>query len=200
MRTFHPINVSRSRLFHPKLTNLLNSTLFDCIVRVSLESNLKDIMGVFTFINEYTSPIPAARLFKALVLDSHNLIPKLMPQAIKSIDIIQGDGGVGTIKQINCIEGSQLGSMKNRVDEINEETCTYKYTMIYLNEKFESIAYEIKFEPTLEGGSKNKMTSTYYTKGIVELKEEDVKEGKERALGMYKVAEAYLLQNPDTYA
>ncbi|KAL3727730.1 hypothetical protein ACJRO7_032468 [Eucalyptus globulus] len=176
-------------------------------------------MGVFTFINEYTSPIPAARLFKALVLDSHNLIPKLMPQAIKSIDIIQGDGGVepssrstslkvtihvliffSSLTYIMAYKSSQLGSMKNRVDEINEETFTYKYTMIDLNEKFESIAYEIKFEPTPEGGSKNKMTSTYYTKGNVELKEGDVKEGKERALGMYKVAEAYLLQNPDTYA
>lgn len=67
-------------------------------------------------------------------------------------------------------------------------------------EKFESIAYEVKFEPTPDGRSKNKMTSTYYTKGDFELKEEDIKAGKERALGMYKVVEAYLLQNPDTYA
>ncbi|XP_030463116.1 major allergen Pru ar 1-like [Syzygium oleosum] len=157
-------------------------------------------MGVFAFTNEYASPIPPARLFKALVLDSHNLIPKLMPQAIKSIDIIQGDGGAGSIKQINFIEASQLKSLKNRVDELNEETFTYKYTVIDLKEKFESIAYEVKFEPTPEGGSKNKMTSTYYTEGDVELKEEDVKAGKERALGMYKVAEAYLLQNPSAYA
>ncbi|KAF8017496.1 hypothetical protein BT93_H2617 [Corymbia citriodora subsp. variegata] len=148
-------------------------------------------MGVFTFTNEYTI-IPPARLFNALVLDSHNLIPKLMPQAIKSIDIIQGDAGAGTI--------NQLGSMKNRVDELNKETFTYKYTMIDLKEKFESIVYEVKFEPTLEGGSKNRMTSTYYTKGDVKLKEEDIKEGKERAVAMYKVAEVYLLQNPNAYA
>ncbi|XP_030470346.1 major strawberry allergen Fra a 1.07-like [Syzygium oleosum] len=157
-------------------------------------------MGVFTFTNEYTSTIPPARLFKALVLDSYNLIPKLMPQAIKSIDIVRGDGGAGTIKQINFIEGGKVSSMKNRVDELNEKTFTYKYTMIDLKEKFEAIVYEVKFEPTPEGGSKNKMTSMYYAKGEVELKEEDVKAGKERALGMYKVAEAYLLQNPDAYA
>ncbi|XP_030472515.1 major allergen Pru ar 1-like [Syzygium oleosum] len=157
-------------------------------------------MGVFTFTNEYTSTIPPARLFKALVLDSHNLIPKLMPQAIKSIDIIQGDGGAGTIKRINFIEGGQVSSMKNFVDELNEKTFTDKYTMIDLKGKFESIVYEVKFEATPEGGSKNKMTSIYYTKGDVELKEEDLKAGKERALGMYKVAEAYLLQNPDAYA
>ncbi|XP_030442866.2 major allergen Pru ar 1-like [Syzygium oleosum] len=157
-------------------------------------------MGVFTFANEYISTIPPAKLFKALAVDSHNLIPKLMPQAIKSIDIIQGDGGTGTIKQINFIEGGHLSSMKNRVDEQNLETLTYKYTMIDLKEKFKSIVYEVKFEPTPEGGSQNKMTSTYYTKGEVELKEEDVKASKERAFRMYKIAEAYLLQNPDAYA
>lgn len=62
-------------------------------------------MGIFTFTDEHTSPIPPARLFKALVLDSHNLIPKLTPEAIKSIEIIQGDGGAGSIRQINFTEG-----------------------------------------------------------------------------------------------
>lgn len=42
---------------------------------------------------------------KASILDSHNLIPKLMPQSIKSIELIQGDGGAGSIKQINFVEG-----------------------------------------------------------------------------------------------
>ncbi|XP_031396037.1 major allergen Pru ar 1-like [Punica granatum] len=159
-------------------------------------------MGVFTFSDEFTSPIPPARLFKALIVDSHNLIPKLMPQAVKSIDII-GDGGAGSIRQINFTEGSHLSFVKNRVDELNEETFTYKYTLIEggpLMDKLESISYEVKFEPTPEGGSKNKMRSTYYTKGDIELKEEDIKEGKSRALGMYKLCEAYLTQNPEAYA
>ena len=62
-------------------------------------------MGVLTYTDEYTSLIPPARLFKALVLDSHNLIPKIMPQAVKSIEIIKGDGKAGSIKQINFAEG-----------------------------------------------------------------------------------------------
>ncbi|KAL3727774.1 hypothetical protein ACJRO7_032512 [Eucalyptus globulus] len=156
-------------------------------------------MGVFTFTEEYASTIPPARLFKALIVDPHHLIPKLWPQAIKSIDILRGDGGPGTIKQINFVKGSQLSSMKNRVDMLNKETFAYKHTMIDLEERFESIAYEVKFEPTPDGGSKNKMTSTYYVKGDIELKEEDIKTGKERALGMYKVVEAFLLQNPNAY-
>ncbi|KAK3417995.1 hypothetical protein EUGRSUZ_H03974 [Eucalyptus grandis] len=147
-------------------------------------------MGVFIFTDVYTSTIPPKRLSKALIVDSQNLIPKLMPQAINNIDIIQGDGGTGS---------SQLRSMKNRVDELNEETFTYNYTMIDLTEKFESIGYEVKFEPTPDGKSKNKMTSTYYTKGNFKLEEEDIGPEK-RTLGMYEVVEAYLLQNPHACA
>lgn len=65
-------------------------------------------MDVFSYTNEYVSAFPPTRLFKALVLDFNNLIPKHSPQAIKSIDIIQGDGGAGTIKQINIIRGKYV--------------------------------------------------------------------------------------------
>lgn len=94
--------------------------------------------------------------------------------------------------------GDQLISMKQRVDKLNEETLTHKYTTIDVKEKFESIVHEVKFESTSEGGSKSKIIDTYYTKGDVELKEEDVKVGKDRALGMSKVVETYLFQYPDT--
>lgn len=62
-------------------------------------------MAVTSFCDEYTSPISPARIFKASIVDSHNLIPKLMPQVIKSIEITQGNGGAGSIKQINFAEG-----------------------------------------------------------------------------------------------
>ncbi|XP_040999891.1 major allergen Pru ar 1-like [Juglans microcarpa x Juglans regia] len=160
-------------------------------------------MGVITYADEYTSPITPARLFKALVLDAHNLIPKLMPQAIKSIEFTQGDGGAGSIRQITFAEGSQFSTLKNRIDEVNEENYSYKYTVIEgdaLAEKLEFITHEVQFEPTPDGGSKNKMITKYHTKGDIVIKEEDIKAGKEKTLGMYKVAEAYLLQNPDAYA
>ena len=99
--------------------------------------------------------------------------------------------------------GSQLNSVKNRIDELNEENHSYKYTYIEgdaLADKLESIAYEVQFEPTPEGGSKNKMTSKYYTKADVVLSEEEIKAGKDNALEIYKIVEAYLLQNPDVYA
>jgi hypothetical protein len=159
-------------------------------------------MGVITYTDEYTSPIPPARLFKALVIDAHILIPKLLPQAVKSIETIQGDGGVGSIRQITFAEGGQFNTVKNRIDELNENTFSYKYTVIEgdaLADKLE-LTVHVQFEATAEGGSKNKMTTKYHTKDDAVIKEEEIKASKEKVLGMYKVLEGYLLQNPDAYA
>lgn len=99
--------------------------------------------------------------------------------------------------------GSQVKSVKNRINEIDEDTFTYNYSLIEgqaLKDKFASIAHEIKFEAAPDGGSISKVTSKYYLKGDVEINEEDIKASKEIVLGIYKVVEAYLLQNPDVYA
>ncbi|KAA8527663.1 hypothetical protein F0562_035468 [Nyssa sinensis] len=160
-------------------------------------------MGVITFTDEQTSSIPPARIFKATIVDSHNLIPKLMPQTIKSIEIIQGDGGAGSIKQINFAQGGNFSYMKHYIDELNEKTYTYKYTLIEgdaMMDKLEKISFEVKLEAAPNGGTISKMTSKYYAKGDFVLTEEEIKAGKEKALGMYKVVEAYLQENPDAYA
>ena len=62
-------------------------------------------MGVFTYEDEVTCSIPPSKMFKASILDFDNLIPKIMPQAIKCVEILQGDGGPGTIKKIHFGEG-----------------------------------------------------------------------------------------------
>ncbi|CAI9118350.1 OLC1v1019909C1 [Oldenlandia corymbosa var. corymbosa] len=160
-------------------------------------------MGVTTLYDEYTSPVATSRLFKASVVDSHNLIPKLIPQGIKSIDITQGNGGTGSIKQINFVGGRDFSFLKYHVDELNEETFTYNYSLVEggaLNENLEKITYEVKFESTSDGGTVSKVTSKYYTKGDFALKEDDIKAGKGKVLEIYKVVENYLIQNPDAYA
>ncbi|XP_015161736.1 major allergen Pru ar 1-like [Solanum tuberosum] len=159
-------------------------------------------MAVTTFTEENTSPLPPKRIFKASIVDSHNLIPKLMPQAIKSIEV-QGDGGAGSIKTINFPDGGNFKSIKYRVDELNEDTYTYKYTLIEgggLVDNLEKITYDVKFEQSTDGGSISKVTSSYYTVGDFKLKEEEIKAGKEKVLAMFKAVEAYLLQNPEAYA
>ncbi|KAL8204841.1 hypothetical protein R6Q57_010464 [Mikania cordata] len=155
-------------------------------------------MGIFTYTDEYTSPVLPARIFKASIVDSHNLMPKLLPDVIKSIDIVEGDGGVGSIKQINYARGFT----KHKIDELDENTFTYKYTLIegnVISDKIEKVCYDIKFEGSADGGSISKMTTTIYTHGDFEIKEEELKAGKEKVMGLYKVVEAYLIKNPDSY-
>nr|AAX20937.1 Mal d 1.0405 [Malus domestica] len=159
-------------------------------------------MGVFTYETEFTSVIPAPRLFKAFILDGDNLIPKIAPQAIKSTEIIEGDGGVGTIKKVTFGEGSQYGYVKQRVNGIDKDNFTYSYSMIEgdtLSDKLEKITYETKLIASPDGGSIIKTTSHYHAKGDVEIKEEHVKAGKEKASGLFKLLEAYLVANLDAY-
>ncbi|KAA8548983.1 hypothetical protein F0562_000667 [Nyssa sinensis] len=157
-------------------------------------------MGVITYDMEVTSSIPPAKMFKAFVLDADHLIPKILPQAIKSVEVLQGDGGPGTIKLITFGEGSQFKSVKHKVDGLDKENFTYSYSIIEgdaLTGSLESISYEIKISASPDGGSICKNTSKYHTKGDSQITEEHIKSGKEKASGMFKAVEAYLLANPD---
>uniref|UniRef100_A0A5B6Z718 Putative major allergen Pru ar 1 n=1 Tax=Davidia involucrata TaxID=16924 RepID=A0A5B6Z718_DAVIN len=149
-------------------------------------------MGVVTYDMEITTSIPPAKMFKAFVLDADNLIPKILPQAIKSVEVIEGDGGPGTVKLITFGEGSQFKSVKHRVDGVDKENFTFSYSIIEgdaLMDILESISYEIKIEASPDGGSK----------GDAEITEDKIKSGKEKASGIFKAVEAYLLENPDAY-
>ncbi|KAK9933887.1 hypothetical protein M0R45_021060 [Rubus argutus] len=158
-------------------------------------------MGVFTYETEFNSVIPPPKLFKAFVLDADNLIPKIAPQAVKSAEIVEGDGGVGTIKKIHLGEGSEYSYVKHKIDGIDKDNYVYNYSIIEgdaIGDKIEKISYEIKLVAS-EGGSIIKSTSHYYTKGEVEIKEEHVKAGKERAAGLFKIIENHLLAHPEEY-
>ncbi|KAI7980547.1 hypothetical protein LOK49_Contig136G00016 [Camellia lanceoleosa] len=203
-------------------------------------------MGVTTYTQEFTTSVAPNRMFKALILDSHNLIPKLLPQSIKSIEyvegdgsagsikqtnfhegshmkclkhkidlldvenyeckytLIEGDGGAGSIKQTNFPEGSSMKCMKHKIDLLDVENYKCKYTLIEgdaLDNKLESLSYEVKFEPT-GNGCETKVTSIsyYHAKGDIELKEEEMAAGKDKGMGMFKIVEEYLIANPDVYA
>uniref|UniRef100_A0A5B6YZ80 Putative major allergen Pru ar 1 n=1 Tax=Davidia involucrata TaxID=16924 RepID=A0A5B6YZ80_DAVIN len=159
-------------------------------------------MGVISYDMEIACSIPPAKMFKAFVLDADNLIPKILPQAIKSVEVLHGDGGPGTVKLITFGEGSHYKSAKHQVDGIDKENFTYSYSIIEgdaLMGKLESISYEIKIEASPDGGSICKNSSKYHTKGDAQITEDQIKSGKEKALGMFKAVEAYLLANPDAY-
>ncbi|KAK9992178.1 hypothetical protein SO802_027163 [Lithocarpus litseifolius] len=159
-------------------------------------------MGVFTYESEDASVIPPARLFKAFVLDADNLIPKVVPQAIKSTEIIEGNGGPGTIKKITFGEGSQFKQAKHRTDVLDPENFTYSFSVIEgdaLFDKLENVSTETKIVASPDGGSIVKSTSKYQTKGDFQLTDEQIRVGKEKASGVFKAVEAYLVAHPDLY-
>lgn len=160
-------------------------------------------MAVVTFTEDIASPVPATRLFKAMIVDADNLLPKIVPQAIKSVERIEGDGGPGTIKQMNFTEGIPFKYVKLRIDTLDKQNLMYAYTLIEgdaLMGKIESVCYEVKLDPSPDGGGcVGKKVTTYHTKPDVEISEEEIKVGKEMIEGIFKTAEAFLLANTGAY-
>ncbi|KAM1195117.1 hypothetical protein ACFX13_022165 [Malus domestica] len=202
-----PQFIYKYHLYHSPLHLNISSVQTILLILFALHliifSSQKITMGVFTYETEFISVIHPPRLFKAFILDADNLIPKLAPQAVKGIEILEGNGGVGTIKKVTFGEGSQLGFVKHRIDGIDKDNFVYSYTLIegdgLLSDKIEKVAYETKLVASPDGGSIVKSTSHYHAKGDVEIKEEQVKAGKEQASGLFKLVESYLLANPDAY-
>lgn len=159
-------------------------------------------MGAIKISHNFITRVTPERMFKALILDSHNICPKLMFASIKSIEFIEGDGGVGSVKQTNFTEASPYRYVKHRIDALDEEAMKCKYTLIEgdaLMGKLEYVTYEVEFEGYGRGGCICKLTSEYKAKEGEEIKEEDIEHGKDRAIGLYEVLEAYLMAHPRAY-
>ncbi|XP_061344844.1 major allergen Pru av 1-like [Gastrolobium bilobum] len=157
-------------------------------------------MGVFTYEGEHVSSIAPARLYKAIVLDSSNVFPKVLPDFIKSVEIIEGDGGPGSIKKLTLGEGKLIGYVKQKVDAVDAENYVYHYSVIEgsaLPHPLEKISYEHKMVESPDGGCIFKSITKYYTKGEAQLPEEFLKANKESSARFTEAFEDYLLANPD---
>ncbi|XP_044498125.1 major strawberry allergen Fra a 1-2-like [Mangifera indica] len=154
-------------------------------------------MGVTTGEFEVASVLPPAKMFQAAVLDADQLFPKIMSQAIKSAELIEGNGGDGSIRKVNLVEGDSY--MKHKVDALDKEKFVYNYTIFEgdtLNGKFEKIVYETKWESSPDGGSIFKSTVTFYTLPGFDVPGENlINKAKEKTTVMVKTVEAYLQAN-----
>ncbi|CAI9097091.1 OLC1v1033412C2 [Oldenlandia corymbosa var. corymbosa] len=163
-------------------------------------------MVASTFEYEVTSTIPPERLIKALSFDK-SYVPKVFPQGVRSIDLLEGDGGVGSIFLITYAEGFHLlKNAKHRVDGIDKDNLTYTYTILEVElhsgpaeDDIQTVTDVIKIAPSADGaGSLVKATSTYNTAGATGVTEEQIR-GNERITFMIKSIGDYLLANPDAY-
>ncbi|XP_028756692.1 class-10 pathogenesis-related protein 1-like [Neltuma alba] len=148
-------------------------------------------MGVFTFSEESISAVAPATLYKALVFDGDNLIPKVV-DAIQSVEILEGTGAAGTTKKINYLEDGHLHYAKHKVDAVDKDNFVYNYTLVESDtfpETLEKIAVETKLAAAPNGGSVVKVTVNYVTKGDAKPSEEELKIGKQKGDGLFKAVE-----------
>ncbi|TXG53842.1 hypothetical protein EZV62_019098 [Acer yangbiense] len=96
-------------------------------------------------------------MFKALILDSHNLVPKLAKKSIKRIDVIEGDGE----------EGDVLG------DKIESMVYEAKFKATSDGRCLVKVATEFQ----LNGGN---------DRHEILMMEQNIKEGQELEIGMFK--------------
>ncbi|XP_058075718.1 major strawberry allergen Fra a 1-3-like [Magnolia sinica] len=156
-----------------------------------------------TVSHEILSTISPSRLWKAIVKDSHNLMPKLMPEIISSIVILEGDGGVGTIRQSNFTDAiKDFSYWKDHIDAIDDDKCVFKYSVIeggHLGKKVKSTTFTLEFKG-VEGGSVCKFNGEFETIEGSVRKDDETKEMMGNMVGMFKAVEGYLLANPNAYA
>eukprot|EP00253_Pinus_taeda_P024155 PITA_24155 len=153
---------------------------------------------------ERASQVEAKRLWNAMVKDNHNFLPKVLPHIFSSVTILEGDGGVGTIKQFNFTPQAvkEFSYVKERVDEIDEDKLVYKYTVIEggpLGNKLIALTYEMQFVAKEGGGCVTSRTSNYETIPGAQFDEAKIKEVKENMIAMFEKIELYLLSNPNVY-
>ncbi|XP_057844251.1 pathogenesis-related protein 1 [Cryptomeria japonica] len=160
-------------------------------------------MVVGSIRHEIESAVEAKRLWNAFVKDGHNLLPKQIPELFSSITLLQGEGGVGTIKKINFTPvNKDFSYVKERVEELDEENFVYRSTHVEggtLGKKLASASYEFKYTPKAEGGCLCSSVFHYDSLPGVMQNESKVQEIKCAGTALFKKIESYLLANPTMY-
>lgn len=156
-----------------------------------------------TATTESVCQVEAKRLWNAMVKDGHNLLTRVLPEIFASVILLAGDGGVGTIKQLNFTPANKnFIHFKERVDEIDEEKMVYKYTTIEggsLGKKISAASFEVKFAARKDGGCVATWICNRETLSGAQLDEGRAQEIKEKNTAILKKIEHYLLSNPNLY-
>ncbi|KAJ6401793.1 hypothetical protein OIU84_013960 [Salix udensis] len=89
-------------------------------------------MASGTILGEYSSSaVQADRLWKAAFFDGHNLLPKILPGIITSIDILKGDSdAVHSVRMTNFTDVKSY-SVGFCVTSTDEGGCLVKMEIVY---------------------------------------------------------------------
>ncbi|XP_068657864.1 major strawberry allergen Fra a 1.07-like [Aristolochia californica] len=156
-----------------------------------------------SFSQALVSPVSPARLWKASI-DTHNLIPKLIPDQVASIVLLEGDGGVGSVTQFNFGEAlKDLKYVKNRVIGMDNENYVFKFSLVEgggVGTKLKSCTIESTMEATSAEGTKTTLKMDYDTLDDGPLSQEEAQTIVGGVLRQTKAIEGHLEANPDAYA
>ncbi|XP_068661050.1 major strawberry allergen Fra a 1-2-like [Aristolochia californica] len=145
------------------------------------------------------SSVPPTRFWKAFA-DSGNLIPKLLPEVVASIELVEGNGGAGSVQKFNFKNGPSLVS---NVLVMDHEKYLYRYAILEggpIGTLLKTCIFETKLGTSSEGGTKNSLKIEYETLGDNPLTEEELARVVGGVPGLSKAMEGYLVANPDAYA
>ncbi|KAJ0609742.1 putative Bet v I/Major latex protein [Helianthus annuus] len=150
---------------------------------------------------EVASAYPPETVFE-MINAFHTLAPKVIPQVFKSIEILDGDGGVGTIRLFTFGDDVPFTSSKFKQDAIDEINFVYNYTFFEgdnLMGILDSINHYVKVIPTDDEGCVFKQTVVYNCKSDEKPSTEFLKFEKELYEKTYKAIEAYAAAHPEAY-
>lgn len=137
--------------------------------------------------------VPPEKMFSALI-KYHEVAKKIAPEKVNSAGLIQGDGGVGSIVQLDLVNE---GVVKERTELLDKENLEIKVSEIEgpgIGTKLGSVTYHFKVSPAPTGsGSVCKAHTEYITLPGVDVAEVDLNIRKEKAVGIVKAVAAYLV-------
>ena len=152
--------------------------------------------------HEVEAAVPAGRLFKASMLDWHNLGPKVVPDIIAG-GSVSGERKVGSIRELKFTSAVPFSHLKERLEFVDEEKFEIKSSVLEggnLGKEVESASTHFKFESSANGGTIVKVVATYKLLPGVQPSADETAKAKDAVTKHIKAAEAYLLANPTAYA
>ncbi|MFS7986416.1 putative START-like domain superfamily protein [Helianthus anomalus] len=129
---------------------------------------------------EVASSLSSEKLFK-LYNNYDTIAPKVNPQSYKSFIVIQGDGGVGSIK--STVYGDGYTYFEGDVFKGITEKATH----------------HIKFTPSPNGGAVYKHTIIFKYIGDAKLSDEAMNISKETVKNNFKRMESYAIAHPEDF-
>ncbi|KAJ1442497.1 START-like domain superfamily [Sesbania bispinosa] len=95
-----------------------------------------------------------AKLYKALVKDADNIIPKAV-EAIQSIETVEGNGGPGTTRSLSLRVSGESKNVLHKIEAIDEANFGNNYSIVGgvgLPETMEKASFEAQLVagPTVE--------------------------------------------------